>query len=303
MKIIQSHDVQSKLMHVILTATKELVIVSPYVNLTYTKQVAAALVAARNKGVKIDFYVRDEPGNTASKEQVLRMGITPRLIPNLHAKLYFNETTGIIASLNLLSSSIGNSIEIGGQLETPEELDELRLFVAQFITPHEVGAIPSQPQAASAVVAPQVSREDVLIQQQGFGQSLADHLKSKVDRNSHVAKNPDGSSTIQAVGNTFTVKVENTTFVANQLALLAVVSGREADRFPAKSARHFTSADYVHLIQRGGKGQYDTIKATRKQKLSANSLDKLPVGEKKALLSEIAAFLLATQAFKADYRN
>ncbi|GAB2777885.1 hypothetical protein HNQ93_001731 [Hymenobacter luteus] len=301
MKIIQSHDVQSKLMNVILTAKKELVIVSPYVNLTYTKQVSAALIAARNKGIKIDFYIRDEPSNAVSKEQVLSMGITPRLIPNLHAKLYFNETTGLIASLNLLSSSIGNSIEIGGQLETPEELDELRLFVAQFITPHEVGAPAPKPQPTPAAAPSQLSKEERHFQDHEFGQILADYIEEKVDRNSYVEGNHSGM-TIRAVGNTFTIAIEGS-YNAPQLVMYGIVSGSEADRFPAKSAKHYKSNDYRHSIQRGGRGIYDQVRAARKANLSAKSFNKLTFAEKKQLLSEVSEFLLATQSFKADYRN
>ena len=304
MKIIQSHDVPSKLMNVILTAKKELVIVSPYVNLTYTKQVSAALVAARNKGVRIDFYIRDEPNNSVSRDQVRSLGLTPRLIPNLHAKLYFNETTGLIASLNLLSSSIGNSIEIGGQLETPAELAELRLFVEQFITPHEVGAAPPPlPPAASipTPAAPPLTKEEKEFQQQEFGQLLAHYLMAKVDRRTFIEGNAD-SLRVKAVGNTFTVEVENT-FGSAQLALQGVVSSSEADRFAAKSAKHYHSAAYSYLIRKGGKGYYDQVRAVRKTKLSAQNFNDLTFAEKKQILAEIAAFLLATQAFKADYKN
>ncbi|MFD1469894.1 hypothetical protein ACFQ48_16820 [Hymenobacter caeli] len=309
MKIIQSHDIQSKLMDVILKAKKELVIVSPYVNLTYSKQVSAALIAARNRGVSIDFYIRDDATNHLSKEQVLSMGITPRLIPNLHAKLYFNELTGIISSLNLLSSSIGNSIEIGGQLETAEELDELRLFITQFIAPHEVGraAAPDpnawMKDAAKPPIKKTQTPEIKHSRQQEFGSVLADFLAAKVDRNTHIDGHQDGSLTIRAVGNTFTVQVENTRLVSNQLALIAVVSGSEADRFLAKASAHFTSPDYVRFIQRGGKGHYDLLKATRKEKLSAKSLEELPQAEKQKLLPEIAKFLKEVQAYKADYRS
>ncbi|UPL50193.1 hypothetical protein [Hymenobacter sublimis] len=301
MKIIQSHDVQSKLMNVILTAKKDLVLVSPYVNLTYTKQVSAALVAARNKGVQIDFYIRDEPNNAVSKEQVLSMGITPRLIPNLHAKLYFNETTGLIASLNLLSSSIGNSIEIGGQLETAEELDELRLFVAQFITPHEVGAVPPPPKPAAVANPPQLSKEEKHFQQVKFGQVLFDYMMEKVDRRCQVDGN-HSNMTIRAVGNTFTVAIEGG-YDAPTLVIHGIVSSREADRFAAKSAKHYKSTEYRHSIQWGGRGIYDQVRAIRKANLSASSFNQLTFGEKKQILAEVAEFLLATHSFKADYRN
>ncbi|MFC6225660.1 hypothetical protein ACFP2F_20605 [Hymenobacter artigasi] len=314
MKIIQSHDIQSKLMNVILTAKKELVLVSPYVNLAYTKQVSAAIVAARQKGVKIDFYIRED-SNTDSKvsrQQVLDMGITPRLIPNLHAKLYFNESTGIIASLNLLSSSIGNSIEIGGQLETPAEIEELRLFIENFITPHEIGGPPAPVKPAAAEpkpVTPEIkapakslSDEEIRFQQQPFGQVLADYLSAQVDRRCNI-EGDHTFMTIRAVGNTFSMLLDNAQGATSQLLLRGVVSGSEVDRFARKSATHFKLGAYDYMIKKGTKGHYDQVQAVRRSRMSATGFDELSHGEKKALLSEVAHFLLATQSFKADYRN
>ncbi|WP_019949045.1 phospholipase D-like domain-containing protein [Hymenobacter aerophilus] len=314
MKIIQSHDVQSKLMNVILTAKKELVLVSPYVNLAYTKQVSAAIVAARQKGVKIDFYIREDSNTDSkvSKQQVHDMGITPRLIPNLHAKFYFNESTGIIASLNLLSSSIGNSIEIGGQLETPAEIEELRLFIENFITPHEIGrpVTPVKPAAVeSKAIAPKakapdrpLSEEEIRFQRQPFGQVLADYLSAQVDRRCTIEGDGD-FMTIRAVGNTFSVLLDNAQGATSQLILRGVVSVSEADRFARKSASHYKMGAYDYMIRRGAKGYYDQVEAVRRSRMSATQFDELPYIEKEVLLSEVAYFLRATQAFKADYRN
>lgn len=314
MKIIQSHDVQSKLMNVILTAKKELVLVSPYVNLAYTKQVSAAIVAARQKGVKIDFYIREDSNTDSkvSKQQVLDMGVTPRLIPNLHAKFYFNESTGIIASLNLLSSSIGNSIEIGGQLETPAEIEELRLFIENFITPHEIGGPPAPVKSAAVEVKPVVpevkslakppSEEEMRFQRQPFGKILDSYLSAQVDRRCNIEGDGD-FLTIRAVGNTFSILLNNAQGTTSQLVLRGVVSGSEADRFAQKSAAHYKLGAYDYMIKRGAKGYYDQVQAIRRSRLSATEFDELSYGEKKALLSEVAHFLLATQSFKADYRN
>jgi phosphatidylserine/phosphatidylglycerophosphate/cardiolipin synthase-like enzyme len=118
MNILSSHKISGVLFDIIHSAKKELVLVSPYVNLTYWKQLATALTAARDRGVKIDFYVRHEPGNVLSKEQAEALGITPHLVANLHAKFHYNETSGLVTSLNLLGVSNSNSIEIGCQLDS-----------------------------------------------------------------------------------------------------------------------------------------------------------------------------------------
>ncbi|GAB2784737.1 hypothetical protein HNQ93_002481 [Hymenobacter luteus] len=302
MKLIQSHEVPSKLLDVILSAQKELVIVSPYVNLTYTKSVSNALVAARNRGVQIAFYIREDQNSAVSKEQVQSMGIMPRPIPNLHAKLYYNETAGILTSLNLLSSSIGNSIEIGAQLETPEELAELRRFVEQFIAPFDPESLPaiSPSKPTSAAVPAPMSREEREFAEQEFGAILADYLASHVDRRCSIEGNPKHLS-IRALGNTFSVNIEG--YSSPKLIVQGILSSAEADRFPIKSAKHFRLQDFDYSVKRGGKGYYDQAQAVRKATLSAGTFNKLSYAEKKQLLPHIAEILTATRNFKDDYRN
>jgi|GEM_PF-3395487 len=299
MKLIQSHEVPSKLLEVILSAKKELVIVSPYVNLTYTKSVSNALIAARNRGVQITFYIREDQNSSLSKEQVQSLGITPRPIPNLHAKLYYNETTGILTSLNLLSSSIGNSIEIGAQLETPKELIELRRFVEQFITPFDPEAAPV-PKHALPAMPPPMSREEREFAEQEFGAILADYLASHVDPRCSIEGNPKHLS-IRALSNTFSVYIEG--YSSPKLIVQGILSSVEADRFPAKSAKHFRLQGFDYSVKRGGKGYYDQTQAVREAALSAGTFNRLSYAEKKQLLPHIAEVLTSIRNFKDDYKN
>lgn len=282
MNILPPHKISGSLFDIIHEAKQELVLVSPYVNLTYWKQLATALTAARERGVRITFYIRHEPSNLISKEQVQSLGITPQLVANLHAKFYFNETSGLITSLNLLGVSNSNSIEIGSQLETAEEVEELRRFVKQYLAPQEL-------------VKPQ-SEEDKYLSTAEFGQVLADFLEEKVDGRCQVDEQRDGSLSIRALRNTFTVSIERP---SQRLAVQAIVSGNEADQFVARRAQHFTAPTLQYAIQRGGKGYYDLIRATTQPPLSAPRFNALTLVEKKLLLPQIADFLLAVRAFKS----
>lgn len=284
MKILPPHKISGLLFDIIHEAKQELVLVSPYMNLTYWKQLATALTAARDRGVRITFYIRHEPSNLVSKEQVQSLGITPQLVADLHAKFYFNETSGLITSLNLLGGSNSNSIEIGSQLETAEEVEELRHFVQQYLAPQEL-------------VKP-LSDEDKYLNTAEFGQVLADCLSDKVDRRAQVDGQRDGSLSIRALNNTFTVSIERP---SQQLVMQAVVSGSEADRFAARHARHFTSPTLRYEVRRGGKGYYDMLRATLAPHLSAPRFNALPLPEKKQLLPHVADFLVAVRAFKDDY--
>lgn len=282
MKILPPHKISGALFDVIHEAKQELVLVSPYVNLTYWKQLASALTAARDRGVRITFYIRHEPNNLVSKEQVLSLGITPQLVANLHAKFYFNETSGLITSLNLLGVSNSNSIEIGSQLEKAEEVEELRRFVKQYLVPQEL-------------VKPQ-SEEDKYLSTAEFGQVLADFLEEKVDGRCQVDEQRDGSLSIRALRNTFTVAMERP---SQQLAIRAIVSGNEAEQFAARRPQHFTAPALQYEMQRGGKGYYDLICAKTQQSLSAPRFNALTPAEKRLLLPQIADFLLAVRAFKS----
>lgn len=283
MKILPPHKISGALFDIIHEARQELVLVSPYVDLTHWKQLATALIAARERGVRITFYTRHEPNKPTSKEQVEALGITPQLVAWLHAKFYFNENTGLITSLNLLGSSNSNSIEIGSQLETTEELEVLRHFVKQYLVPQEIGK--------------KVSDEEKCLNTADFGQTLSDYLEKFVDNSCEVTSGSSKSLSIQALSNSFTATIDGPKY---QLVLDGIISGREADRYSAKRTKHFKSSALRYELQRGDKGYYDMICATLAQPLSASRFNTLTPAEKKHLRTVIADFLTAVRAFKDD---
>lgn len=205
-------------------------------------------------------------------------------MPWLHAKFYFNETSGLITSLNLLGSSNSNSIEIGSQLETAEELDVLRQFVQQYLAPPQLGR--------------PANNEDKRFNAQDFSQILADYLKEVVDKSCSVKREPDKSLSIQALHNSFSAAIESP---SNQFTMDGIISGREADRYKAKRIKYFTSLAVRYEMQRGGDGYYDMIQATLTQPLSTSNFNKLTPAEKKYLCTLITDFLRAVRAFKDGY--
>ncbi|TLM88979.1 phospholipase D-like domain-containing protein [Hymenobacter jeollabukensis] len=284
MRLLPPHKISSTLLDVVLEAKKELVLVSPYVNLTYWKQLAGALTAARQRGVRISMYIRDE--NPVHREQVEALGISPKLINSLHAKLYYNETSGLVTSLNLLSSSNSNTIEIGYQLESPAELEELRSFVQQHIAPFE-----QRPAVGSVKRGPQ---------QLPFGAVLDEYLCEEVDEDTFIDQDQDDELRVRALNNTFYVAIEHP---GNRFILRGVISGAEADRFPSKQRRHFNSSALRYALERGGFGRYDMVRAELPQRLATNDLDQLSHPEQKRLITLVAEFIVAVRAFKDDYHG
>ena len=121
-------------MSLIEEAQKELIIVSPYVNVDYWGKMKSCLERAIERGINITFIVRKN--NTDHKtylNYIKNLKVNLILIDNLHAKLYMNDKYAIVTSQNLLQSSDNNSIEIGYMTTNNMERKELVTFVNQFI--------------------------------------------------------------------------------------------------------------------------------------------------------------------------
>ncbi|MEJ8803430.1 phospholipase D-like domain-containing protein [Pontibacter sp. H249] len=280
MKILQPHKISTEILDLIYDAKQYLIIVSPYVNFKYWERIASELVNAKNRGVRIDFFVRNEPENSASWEQVESLGITPRLVNNLHAKFYFNEKNGVISSMNLLSSSNSNSIEIGCKLETNEELEELKRFVKDFITSNEVKERPSD--------------IDLFISKEKFSIVLEEYIYKSIDEKVDVEYR-NGIINIYACSNTFILEIDK---VKNFAAVSGIISQEEANRFKSQSSKYLKSGYFDYELIKGDKNHYNTIDAQSKTRLSTTYWDSLRVTEKKTLIVEVGEFIKAVRDFK-----
>ena len=96
MKFINPHQISSEILNLINEAGKYLVLVSPYVDFKNWDRIKVSILNAQKRGVQIVFYVRFD--NSKGWEQIEQLGIKPKLIKNLHAKLYFNEKWGVVTS-------------------------------------------------------------------------------------------------------------------------------------------------------------------------------------------------------------
>lgn len=178
MTILTPHKISGELLEVIHSAQQYLVLVSPYVRMGKWQALADALTAAQRRGVRIEAFVRYEPDNAPSWEELEALGIRPRLVPNLHAKFYFNESGGLISSLNLLASSHQQAVEIGCKLETATELEELKDFVKRYLHPHELTERPSE--------------DEIYLSKERFVVVLENYLAEELDTRANVKFQKDG---------------------------------------------------------------------------------------------------------------
>jgi hypothetical protein len=133
MELIQPAEISGKIMTLVDSAEKAIVIVSPY-NKLWNK-FNNRIEKAKAKGVNIEWYIRkDVDGNC---QEVERLGIRPIEIENLHCKIYLNDSKAIITSMNLHYYSDTNSIDIGYITTTEVEYNEIVAFVNNHIRLHK----------------------------------------------------------------------------------------------------------------------------------------------------------------------
>lgn len=144
MKLIPPYQISSEIINVINRATKFVVIVSPYVKLQNWEIIKQEIRKAVKRGVHFKVFVRNDSDNYNSWEAFEEFNIKPKLVKNLHAKIYYNENIGVITSMNLYTSSSQNSIEFGTQYRSKEEINELKEYVKQYLLPHAVEEFPSE---------------------------------------------------------------------------------------------------------------------------------------------------------------
>jgi PLD-like domain len=287
MKLLSPHRISGELLDLIHSAREYLILVSPYVRLQGWAALTAALTTARDRGVRIDCFVRLEPENAPSWEQLEALGLRVRLIPNLHAKLYFSERTGLISSLNLLASSNASSIETGCLCESEAELEELRHFVKHYVRPNESQERPSDDQ--------------LWLSKERFPAVLETTVRQQTGRKCNVRFSREGLE-MQAGGNRYTLSIDK---VSNKLSVGVVLSGLEADEF-ATAQSHTVAAplmkrpEWHYRLISGGIKHYDRVIATYEPRLSNASFDFLRVAEKRAILDGIALFVQRITEFKRD---
>lgn len=301
MKIIPPHKVTAQLLDIIHEAEQQLILVSPYVDFTSWQKPVAAIKNALARGVQVTFYIRSNQDSHTSRDHVQRLGLTPVLVENLHAKMYLSEKDGLLTSMNLLRYSDSNSIEIGTQVEQLAELQELHRIVERFIAqpaPHSPSSYPSPASASPPAAAEppvQLLRPSV---SHPFAESLKRYLGNEVDRHASVEWADETVLNIAILNNSFTFEMGQPAIKA---VLEGIVSEREADRFTAKRHQHFTADHMVYSIIKK-KGYYTQVRGTHTLLFSERDPNLLPDTERERLHHTIATFVRAVRAFKDDYK-
>lgn len=277
MKIIPPYQITSEILNLIHEANEYLILVSPYVNFNNWESIKKAVQNAVTRNVQIKFYTRLDSENFKSWEQIEALGIHPKLVKNLHTKLYFNENSGIVTSMNLLTSSSLNSIEFGAIYNTTEELSELKSYIKKYLEPNTEKQNPNDEDLY-------IAKEKFQIMVQNY---LSDHLENKVK-----CKWQNGSLIINC-RNTYCLDIDK---VRNVFSVSGIVSGLESENF--RIFQFNSKLNNLELFNDGGGNSLNSFTAVSKKSLSNSNFDFLSVNEKKEILDNTLGFILELNEFK-----
>lgn len=141
MKLIKPSEISSKIMSLIEESDQFVILVSPYVKISKWYKLLKKIDNLKSRNIPFEFIIR--AGEDATANELGSLSYKYSSIKDLHAKLYLNEKYAIVTSLNLLSSSDINSLEIGYQTETPEEYAELVDFCKRHLSLNFESFIPA----------------------------------------------------------------------------------------------------------------------------------------------------------------
>ncbi|WP_320020403.1 phospholipase D-like domain-containing protein [Labilibaculum manganireducens] len=265
MKIIPPYQITSEILNLINETEEYIILVSPYVNLNNWDRIKVDITNAIKRGVKIQFYTRLDSDNYKSWEQIEQLGLKPKLIKNLHAKVYFNEKSGIVTSMNLLTSSNLSAIEFGSIYHTEQELNELQGFIKRYLEPNIESTKPNE--------------EDIYLAKEQFTVILSNYLANKFNRRVNTRWR-NGAIEFN-VKNQYYFDVDKGN---NLVSIGGIISGLEHDKFDNFKKKYKFNEFQVFV-------NHSNIYIESGFKLSNSNLNFISVSEKRKLLETTAKFV------------
>ena len=138
-------EVQIQILEIVKKASRQVTFVSPYIDLS--GHLRNEMENAINRGVVIRFIVRADEKNPPGQlkwlrehneakhlEQLKWLGehkIKVDQVERLHAKIYLNERTVLISSMNITDASTTNSREFAMIVRSDDDVMKFRDYVAQ----------------------------------------------------------------------------------------------------------------------------------------------------------------------------
>ena len=123
MRLIRHSEISGRIYTLLDESDERVIIVSPYIKIASWHKLTKKLRELNSRNIPVDIYVRDDPENKATYNDLRILGLPYKKIPYLHSKLYMNEKQGILTSMNLLLSSEINSLEVACNTEHQKDFN------------------------------------------------------------------------------------------------------------------------------------------------------------------------------------
>jgi len=276
MILIKPNQISGEIMTLLDEADERVVIVSPYIKISKWYKLLNKFKALQDRGIPIEFYVREN--EIESIEEVQAIGITPIPFPNLHAKLYMNESCAVICSMNLTLSSEISSLDIGYKTTTKEEYNDVLDFYNKYIKSN----------------SPDFKENSHF----NWREYLHDTLSNNVGR-VDIYEN-EGEIQIKTKRNNYSCFIWNEKR-ENLLRMCGILSNREFQFASGNiSIIQNNCGMSIELIQGNGR-QYDTIWGTYKEKkLNSTKINNLVKQDERIISDSIVKFVIEVENIKSN---
>jgi|GEM_PF-1002527 len=131
--LLVDHQIGSAVIDGIRAARREVVIVSPYVQLW--TNLDRELSNAKQRGLKLRLFYRTDSEKKLDKTRLTQLFNELIPVDLLHAKIYGFDDEYIVSSMNLYNFSQESSREIALRVTDTGQCEEIRRYVAEQLTP------------------------------------------------------------------------------------------------------------------------------------------------------------------------
>ncbi len=125
-EVFTDDQITSRVLDILRNAKKHVTLVSPYNKFwTHLRNELQRTVA---RDVRVDFIYRNGE-RSEDTDWLGDLGVRVHAVENLHAKIYLNESSVLVTSMNLLESSSKNSMEICISINDEKAQNDVREYV------------------------------------------------------------------------------------------------------------------------------------------------------------------------------
>ena len=292
MKLIKPSQISGEIMTLIEEADKKLIIVSPYCKFSDWKKFLNTIEFLKRKKTDVEFYVRK--GEFKTIKEVKNIGFSPIEVDNLHTKIYVNEKYAIVSSMNLLTYSDMNSLDIAYKSQTDEEYNELIEYYDRYLKIFKNTNTKSNHNPYSNL------DHSKKIKNKNWENYLSDLLSDELDSNCKIEF--DQWSIIIKCGKIYEPFISNTK-KKNELNIYGIISGKEYRILETKRDEFFQNSELKLTLKKGKSGDYDTAWHHSKVTLKSSRMDRLYKDDYNTVIQIILDFIINLQDFKDYCRN